>query len=89
LRRRLPLANPSPYVEFSRSAMDEAAFPGAVVSRTGCGLLLDVNNAHVSCTNHVHSAQAFIDAPPLYVVGQLHLGGFASDEDAAGSRCLS
>lgn len=87
--RRLPLANPSPSIEFSRFTMDEAAFLGELVSRTGCGLLLDVDNVHVSRTIRVHSAQAFIGAPPLYAMGQLHLAGFTSDEDAVGGRCLS
>jgi uncharacterized protein (UPF0276 family) len=88
LRRRLLLENPSTYVEFEASTMDEASFLREIVRRTGCGLLLDVNNAHVSCTNHGRDALAFIHSLPLDAVGQIHLAGFTRDADALGAPLL-
>jgi hypothetical protein len=88
LRRRMLLENPSTYVEYDASTMDEAQFLREVVHRTGCGLLLDVNNAYVSAVNHGRDAAAFIEALPLDAVGEVHLAGFAEDRDAAGDRLL-
>ena len=88
LGRRLLLENPSTYVQFDASTMDEAAFLCEVVRRTGCGLLLDVNNAYVSAVNHGGDARAFIDALPAAAIGEIHLAGFAEDLDAAGDRLL-
>jgi uncharacterized protein (UPF0276 family) len=82
------LENPSTYVEFAASTMSEAQFLREVVQRTGCGLLLDVANVHVSCVNHHRDALAFIAALPLQAVGQIHLAGFARDLDAAGAPLL-
>lgn len=88
LQRRLLLENPATYVEFAASTMAETDFIGEVVKRTGCGLLLDVNNVYVSCTNHGRDPQAFIEALPLAATGQIHLAGFAQDIDAAGAPLL-
>lgn len=88
LRRRMLLENPSTYVEFAASTMDEAQFLCEVVRRTGCGLLLDVNNACVSAVNHGRDARRFIEALPLREVGEIHLAGFSEDRDAAGDRLL-
>lgn len=88
LRCRLLLENPSTYLEFAASAMTEAQFLGEVVTRTGCGLLLDVNNVHVACVNRGHEPMAFIDALPLHAVGEIHLAGFARDSDADGAPLL-
>ena len=88
LQRQLLLENPATYVEFAHSSMDEAAFIGEVVRRTGCGLLLDVNNAYVSSINHHWNVQAYLRALPLHAVGEIHLAGFAEDRDAAGDRLL-
>ena len=88
LQRRMLLENPSTYLEFEASTMDEAAFLTEAVRRTGCGLLLDVNNAHVSCVNHSRAALAYISSLPLDTVGEIHLAGFATDRDAAGAPLL-
>ena len=88
LGRRMLLENPSTYLEFEASTMDEAQFLAEVVRRTGCGLLLDVNNAHVNAVNHRRDARAFIAALPLAAVGEIHLAGFAEDRDGAGDRLL-
>jgi uncharacterized protein (UPF0276 family) len=85
---RLLLENPATYVEFERSTIDEAAFLREVVRRTGCGLLLDLTNAFVSCTNHGRDVSAYLRALPLDAVGEIHLAGFARDEDAAGDPLL-
>ena len=83
LQRRILLENPATYVEFAASTMDEATFITEIVGRTGCGLLLDVNNAYISGINHQRNPQAYITALPLSEVGEIHLAGFAEDQDAA------
>jgi len=88
LQRRMLLENPSTYLEFEVSTMDEAAFLSEVIRRTGCGLLLDVNNAHVSSVNHSRDALAYISSLPLDAVDEIHLAGFATDRDAAGAPLL-
>lgn len=88
LQRQILLENPATYLAFASSTFNEADFLGEVVLRTGCGLLLDLNNVHVSCTNHGLDADAYIDALPLQAVGEVHLAGHALDEDAAGALLL-
>jgi uncharacterized protein (UPF0276 family) len=88
LKRPMLLENPATYVEFTISTMSEAQFLGEVLRRTGCGLLLDVNNVYVSCMNHGRDPLAFIDDLPLDAVGEIHLAGFALDEDADGAPLL-
>lgn len=86
--RPMLLENPSTYVAFERSTMSELEFLKEIARRTGCGLLLDVNNVHVSCTNHQRSAQDYLDAFPMEAVGEIHLGGHAPDTDDAGQPLL-
>ena len=88
LDRRVLLENPSTYVEFDGGDFDEAQFLGEVVRRSGCGLLLDVNNAYVSASNHGRDAAAYLEALPLAAVRQLHLAGHAHDHDASGAGLL-
>jgi hypothetical protein len=88
LRRRMLLENPSTYVEFEASTMDEGTFIAEVVRRTGCGVLLDVNNAYVSGVNHGRDPWALVEALPAQAIGEIHLAGFAEDCDAAGERLL-
>lgn len=88
LRCRMLLENPSTYLQFAAATMNEPQFLGEVVARTGCGLLLDVNNVHVGCVNRGEDALAFIDALPLGAVGEIHLAGFARDADADGAPLL-
>lgn len=88
LKRTMLLENPATYVEFEASTWSEADFIAETVRRTGCGLLLDVNNAYVSAVNHQRNAVAYIDSLPLAAVGEIHLAGFAEDIDAAGARLL-
>jgi uncharacterized protein (UPF0276 family) len=84
LGRRMLLENPSTYLRFAESTIPETEFLGAIASRTGCGLLLDVNNVEVSAGNHGFSAAAYLDAFPLEHVGEIHLAGYAEAEDDAG-----
>lgn len=88
LQRRLLLENPATYVEFTQSTLTETEFIAAVLRRTGCGLLLDVNNAYVSCVNHHRDPRGYIEALPLSQVGEIHLAGHAVDADAAGAPLL-
>lgn len=88
LGRRMYLENPATYVEFAGATLTEADFICEVVRRTGCGLLLDVNNAYASCTNHGRDPKAYIEALPLAAAAQIHLAGFAQEWDAAGSPLL-
>jgi uncharacterized protein (UPF0276 family) len=88
LRRRILLENPSTYVEFESTTLGEAEFLRAVIQRTGCGLLLDVSNAYLSCVNHNRDPYQLIADLPLAQVGEIHLAGFAVDTDAAGAPLL-
>jgi hypothetical protein len=77
LGRRLLIENVSAYVSFPHSHLTEAEFLAAVARESGCGLLLDVNNAYVSTRNLGGDARAFIDALPREAVGEIHLAGHA------------
>lgn len=88
LNVRMLLENPATYVEFEASTLSEGQFMSEVVRRTGCGLLLDVNNVHVSCINHHRDPWRAIHELPLHAVHEIHLAGFAQDSDAAGDVLL-
>ncbi|MEQ8366472.1 MAG: DUF692 domain-containing protein, partial [Roseicyclus sp.] len=88
LGRRMLLENPSTYLAFDETEMEEVAFLAELARRTGCGLLLDVNNVFVSATNQGYDARAYIDAFPLDAVGEIHLGGHDEDEDEHGHPLL-
>ncbi|MBK5530092.1 DUF692 domain-containing protein [Pseudomonas sp. TH06] len=88
LGRPMLLENPATYLAFQRSTIDEADFIADVIRRSGCGLLLDVNNVYVSCINHQRDPLAYLDALPLHAVGEIHLAGFAEDRDSLGDRLL-
>ena len=88
LGRRMLLENPSTYVAFSSSTWDEVAFLAEIVRRTGCGLLLDVNNVQVTCANHNRDPIAYLDAFPVEAVGEVHLAGYAEQTDSLGARLL-
>jgi uncharacterized protein (UPF0276 family) len=88
LGRRMLLENPSTYVVFAGAAMTEIEFLREIVRRTGCALLLDVNNVFVQSVNHGFDASAFIDEFPIEHVGEIHLGGHAADSDDDGAPLL-
>ncbi|ALX20595.1 Protein of uncharacterised function (DUF692) [Bordetella pertussis] len=82
------LENPATYVRFEASHIDEAQFLCELVARTGCGLLLDVNNVYVSAVNHGFDARAYLARLPLAAVGEIHLAGHARQRDAHGRAVL-
>src|SRR6266851_1448605 len=86
--RPILLENPSTYVAFRESTMAETDFIGALVRRTGCGLLLDVNNVVVSATNQGYSPLDYLNAFPLGHVGEIHLAGHAEQADDEGDLLL-
>jgi hypothetical protein len=88
LGRRMLLENPSAYLAFAEAEMSEIEFLQEVARRTGCGLLLDVNNVQVSAVNLKTDPAAYIDAFPLDLVGEIHLGGHHEDTDDDGARLL-
>ena len=88
LGRRMLLENPSTYVAFDQSDMAEVDFLAEIARRTGCGLLLDVNNVFVSATNQAYDPLDYIRAFPLHQVGEIHLGGHDVDADDHGQPLL-
>ena len=88
LGRKMLLENPSSYLAFSESTLSETDFLADVVRRTGCGLLLDINNVFISAINQKTSPTDYIDAFPLEHVGEFHLGGHDEDEDETGAMLL-
>jgi uncharacterized protein (UPF0276 family) len=75
LGREIALENASTYVTFAQDAIPEWEFLAEIVRRTGCRLLLDVNNVHVSAFNHDFRATDYIDAIPREAVAYIHLAG--------------
>ena len=84
LGRQMLLENPATYVLFEQSTLPETDFLSEIARRTGCGLLLDINNVFVSCTNHHADPRAYLAAFPLARVGEIHLGGHASEDLPSG-----
>lgn len=80
--------NPATYVSFVHTEYGEADFIGEVLRRTGCGLLLDVNNAWISAQNHGRDAVAYIKQLPLHRVGEVHLAGHSPEQDSMGAPLL-
>ena len=83
LGRELAVENVSSYLAFAEATIPEWEFVAAVARRTGCKLLLDVNNIHVNATNHGFSAETYLEAIAPDAVVEIHLAGF----DASGP-CL-
>lgn len=88
LGRQMLLENPSSYLAFEASTWSETAFLSELSRRTGCGLLLDVNNVFVSATNLGYAPQDYIDAYPLDQVKEIHVGGHDTDADDHGAPLL-
>ncbi|MBB3957227.1 DUF692 domain-containing protein [Novosphingobium sediminicola] len=83
LGREMLIENPSSYIAFADDEMSEWDFLAELTRRTGCGLLLDVNNIHVSATNHGFSSADYLAGIPFASVGQIHLAGHTQ-----GQHCL-
>nr|WP_051011705.1 DUF692 domain-containing protein [Nitratireductor pacificus] len=88
ISRPMLLENPSTYVLFAQSTWAETDFLREIVRRTGCGLLLDINNVFVSATNHGFSAMEYLADFPLDHVGEIHLAGHDEQEDDEGAPLL-
>lgn len=80
LGREIAVENVSAYIAFGESTMTEAAFVANVARRTGCKLLLDVNNVYVNAVNHGFDADAYIATIPPAAVAEYHLGGFEASD---------
>jgi uncharacterized protein len=87
LGRRLLIENPSGYLRFRGDEIAEADFLAALARRTGCGLLCDVNNIHVTCANLGGDPDAYLAALPPDAIGEIHLAGHAVN-DADGRAIL-
>ncbi|HEY1092444.1 MAG TPA: DUF692 domain-containing protein, partial [Burkholderiaceae bacterium] len=81
LGRRLVIENVSSYLRFESDEMSEAEFIAELLRRTGCGLLLDVNNIYVSSRNHGFDARHYVDLMPPGQVQQIHLAGHEDQGD--------
>ncbi len=86
--RRMLLENPSTYLAFAETDIAEVDFLAEIARRTGCGLLLDVNNVFVSATNQQTDPIRYIDAFPHAHVAEIHLGGHDEDADETGAPLL-
>lgn len=88
LKRPLLLENPSTYVSFADHTWSEPDFLAEIVKRTGCGLLLDINNIYVSSTNQGFDACRYLGSIPLKSVGEIHLAGHTVEFDGGGNPVL-
>ena len=88
LGRAMLLENPSTYVTFIDSTFPETEFLAEIARRSGCGLLLDVNNVFVSAKNHGTDPSAYLAAFPLTRVQEIHLGGHDEQTDDSGAALL-
>jgi len=82
------IENPSSYLEFAHSEMAEPDFLNQVVKKTGCQLLLDVNNVYVSASNHGWNPQEYIDKIPKTIIGEIHLAGHSKVMAPSGKQVL-
>ncbi len=87
LGRTILVENPARYLRFRHSPISEPEFLSALARRTGCGLLLDVNNVYVSGRNFDEDPTAFLDVMPADAIGEIHLAGHAMN-DADGRTIL-
>lgn len=88
LGREMLLENPSTYLQFDDTTFAETEFLGEISRRTGCGLLLDINNVFVQAKNHGTSAENYLSAFPLARVKEIHLGGHDEQSDETGAPLL-
>ena len=85
---RMLLENPSAYLSLAETTMSEIDFLAGIVRRTGCGLLLDVNNVQVSAANHGFDPVAYLEAFPVEHVGEFHLAGYDAQTEENGKPLL-
>jgi uncharacterized protein (UPF0276 family) len=88
LKRQIALENPSHYLRFDTHEYGEVDFLVEIARRSGCALLLDVNNVHVSANNLKYSAAATIDAVPAELIAEIHLAGHSADPNLGGALLI-
>lgn len=88
LGRRILVENPASYLGFEASAIPETEFLARLADRTGCGLLLDVNNVAVSAANLGYDPYDYLDAFPAERAGEIHVAGYDEEPEADGGRVL-
>ena len=88
LGRSIAIENPSHYLHIEQHAWDEIDFLTELTRRTGCSLLLDVNNVHVSASNLGFSAEAYLDRFPASSVAEIHLAGHTPDPTLGASMLI-
>jgi uncharacterized protein (UPF0276 family) len=88
LGRQMLLENPATYLLFEESTIEETDFLAGIVRRTGCGLLLDVNNVFVASTNHHMDPRDYLARFPVQWVREIHLSGHSETIDDAGAPLL-
>jgi len=84
LKRQILIENPSSYLQYRHSTIPEWEFIAAIASRTGCGILCDVNNIYVSSCNHGWDPSAYLAALPVDAIGEIHLAGHTAREIETG-----
>ena len=80
LQRQILIENPSSYLEYKNIEMEEPEFINEIISQTGCGLLLDLNNIYVSATNHQYSVDKYLNIINDKAVQEIHLAGFTQKQ---------
>jgi hypothetical protein len=88
LGRQMLLENPATYLLFEESTIPETSFLAEIVRRTGCGLLLDVNNVLVAAVNHKLDPREYLASFPMEAVAEIHLSGHSEARDDAGALLL-
>src|SRR4030095_13464212 len=86
--RRIALENPSHYLQVDTHEYGEVEFLVEIARRSGCALLLDVNNVHVSANNLQFAATSFIDAVPAEFIAEVHLAGHSADPKLGAARLI-
>lgn len=84
LKRAILIENPSRYLAYKGDEMDEVEFIGALIAKTGCGLIFDVNNVEVSARNLGFSAEDYVDSIAADWVGEMHLAGHTAEQHDSG-----
>lgn len=79
--RKMLIENPSSYIAYADNDMSEAEFMNELAAKTGCGILLDINNTYVQAHNHGDDAWAYIDTIKTEYVGEMHLAGHIEQEE--------
>ena len=88
IKRPMLLENPSSYLQFAESNWNEADFIYEIARRSGCGLLLDINNVFVSAIKYGTSPEHYLNDFPLHLVGEIHLAGHDEQSDDEGDLLL-